>query len=52
VGVQPDIEVELDPMEMARGHDAQLMKAVEYLQQQIAADPRPWPNHAPIPVYK
>lgn len=49
-GVQPDIEIDLDPAEMARGYDAQLMKAVDYLLKKIAAEPRPWPNHEPFPV--
>ncbi|MDX2472622.1 MAG: S41 family peptidase, partial [Candidatus Krumholzibacteria bacterium] len=51
-GVTPDIIVELDSGEMARGHDAQLMKAVEVLQEKIATEPRPWPEHEAIPVYK
>ena len=50
VGVVPDIEVDLHPAEMARGHDAQLLKAVEVLQDEIARDPRPWPEHGPIPA--
>ncbi len=49
-GVEPDIVVDLDPVEMARGHDAQLMKAVEYLLERIKEDPRPWPEHEPFPV--
>jgi len=38
-GVQPDIVVDLDPAEMQRGHDAQLMKAVEYLMEKIRTEP-------------
>ncbi len=49
VGVTPDIEVDLDPAEMARGYDAQLMKGVEVLLAAIDKDPRPWPQHAPFP---
>jgi len=51
-GVTPDIIVELESAEMARGHDAQLMKAVEYLQEKIRTEPRPWPQHEAIPVYE
>jgi tricorn protease len=47
-GVQPDIVVDLDPVEMSNGHDAQLMKAVEVLLEQIKNDPRPWPKHPPF----
>jgi tricorn protease len=50
VGVTPDIEVDLDPAEMARGYDAQLMKGVEVLLAAIEKDPRPWPQHAPFPA--
>jgi tricorn protease len=49
VGVQPDIVVDLHPAEVARGHDAQLMKGIEVLLEQIEAEPRPWPEHEPIP---
>ncbi len=48
-GIAPDIEVDLHPAEIARGHDAQLMKAVEILLDRMASDPRPWPRHAPYP---
>ncbi|MFQ5584889.1 MAG: S41 family peptidase, partial [Calditrichia bacterium] len=51
-GVQPDIVVDLDPAEMARGYDAQLMKGIEVLMKKINADPRPWPKHEPFPVDK
>jgi len=49
-GVQPDIVVDNQPNEMARGYDAQLMKAIEVLMEEIEADPRPWPEHEPFPV--
>jgi tricorn protease len=49
-GVTPDIEVDLDPAEMQRGYDAQLMKGVEVLLEKIKADPLPWPQHEPFPV--
>ena len=33
-GVRPDIVVDLDPVEMSRGYDAQLMKGIEVLMQE------------------
>jgi len=48
-GVTPDIEVDLDPAEVARGYDAQLAKGVEVLLAAIEKDPRAWPQHAPFP---
>ncbi len=50
VGVEPDIVVDLSPAEVARGYDAQLMKAIEYLKDKIKADPKPWPQRQPLPV--
>ncbi len=47
-GVEPDITVDLDPAEMFRGHDAQLIKGIEILLKKIKEDPRPWPKHKPI----
>ena len=52
VGVQPDIEIDLHPAEMAKNHDAQLMKAVEVLLQKIATAPLTWPQHEPFPEDK
>ena len=49
-GVTPDIEIDLHPAEMARGYDAQLMKAIEVLTEKIEQDPRTWPEHEPFPV--
>ncbi len=53
-GVAPDpgFEVDNDPVQMSRGYDAQLMKAVEYLMEKIKKDPRPWPKHEPFPAQK
>ncbi len=48
-GVAPDIEVELDPAEMARGRDAQLEKGVEVLLEAIAREPLVAPAHPPFP---
>jgi tricorn protease len=49
-GVEPDITADLDPAEMAKGYDAQLMKAVEYLMKKIAEEPRPAPQRPPFPT--
>ncbi len=49
-GVTPDVEVDLDPAEMARGHDAQLMRAVDYLMKKIAEEPREPPPRPPFPT--
>jgi len=51
-GVTPDIIVDLHPEEVARGYDAQLMKAVEVLMEKIKEDPKPWPEHQPFPKHK
>ena len=51
-GSTPDIEIDMKPAEMARGYDAQLMKAVDVLLKEIKADPRPWPQHQPYPKDK
>jgi tricorn protease len=49
-GVQPDVVVDLDPVEMSKGYDAQLMKGIELLRKKIGEDPRPWPEHGPFEV--
>jgi tricorn protease len=49
-GVTPDIVVDLDPSEIFRGYDAQLMKGIEELKRKIAEDPRPWPKHPAYPM--
>jgi len=49
VGVRPDIELDLLPAEMARGYDAQLMKAIEVVMEKIRTEPRPWPAHEAVP---
>ena len=48
-GVRPDVIVENHPSEMADGHDAQLMKAIEVLKRKIEEDPVTWPEHSPYP---
>ena len=49
-GVAPDIEVELDPAEMARGWDAQLQKGIEVLREMIDKDPVSVPQRPPFPA--
>ncbi len=51
-GITPDITVDLDPVEVSEGHDAQLMKAIEVLKAKIENEPRPWPEHEAYPVDK
>jgi tricorn protease len=51
-GVTPDIVVELDPAEMARGWDAQLQKGIEVLLEAIAREPLAPPQHPPFPVLR
>ncbi len=51
-GVEPDIVVDLNSAEMARGYDAQLMKGIEVLLNKIKEDPRPWPKHEAFSVQK
>ena len=51
-GVTPDIIVDLDPVEVSKGYDAQLEKAIEVLMKKIKSDPRPWPKHEAIPQDK
>jgi tricorn protease len=48
-GVTPDIVVERDPADMARGVDAQLQRGIEYLMERIEAEPLPEPSHPPFP---
>ncbi|WP_457565507.1 S41 family peptidase, partial [Caldithrix abyssi] len=53
-GVAPDpgFEIDNDPVQMHKGYDAQLMKAVDYLMKKIKEEPRPWPKHEPFPRQK
>jgi tricorn protease len=51
-GVTPDIIVELDPAEMARGWDAQLQKGIEVLLEAIERGPVERPQHPPFPVLR
>ena len=49
-GVEPDVVIDLNSVEMARGYDAQLMKGIEVLLKKIKEDPRPWPKHEAFPI--
>lgn len=49
-GVTPDIEVELEPAEMADGIDAQLEKGIEVVLGMIERDPPVPPSHPPFPA--
>lgn len=51
-GVTPDIEIDLNSVEMARGHDAQLTKAIDVLLEKIQEEPKSWPKHESFPVDK
>jgi tricorn protease len=51
-GVEPDIEVELDPHAWREGHDAQLEKAVEVALKEVEKNPPPGaPKLPPFPDY-
>ena len=50
-GIQPDIEVELDPEAMRAGHDPQLEKAVEVVMQELEKNPVPHPERPAYPNY-
>ncbi len=49
-GIEPDIVIEQNSLELWNGRDTQLMKAVEVLLKEIKDDPRPMPQHKPYPV--
>ena len=51
-GVEPDIVIEQNSLELFKGIDTQLMKAVEVLLKKIKEEPRPMPKHKPYPVDK
>ena len=50
-GIQPDIEIELDPEAMRAGHDPQLEKAVEVVVQELDQNPVPHPKRPAYPNY-
>jgi len=51
-GVQPDIVIEQNSLELSKGKDTQLMKAVEVLMKEIKDKPWSMPKHKPYPVDK
>lgn len=51
-GVEPDIVIEQNSLELSKGIDTQLMKGVEILLQQIRDNPVKMPEHQPFPVDK
>ncbi len=50
-GVQPDVEVEMDPKAVAEGHDPQLEKAVALALQELKEHPVPEPHRPAYPNY-
>jgi len=51
-GVEPDIVLEQNSLELSKGIDTQLMKAVEVLMEKIKVEPRAMPKHKQYPVDK
>ncbi len=49
-GVDPDIEVDNDPVSIIDGKDAQLDRAISEVMSKIASDPRPLPTRPEPPV--
>ncbi len=45
IGVKPDIEVDLDPVEVSKGIDAQLQKGIDYIMDKIKKNPKTWPKN-------
>ena len=50
VGVEPDIIIEQNSLELSEGKDTQLIKAVEVLMEKIREEPFTMPEHEPFPV--
>jgi tricorn protease len=51
-GVDPDMQVETDPGQLAAGHDAQLEAGVNYLMKQLQMHPQGLPPAPkPLPAY-
>jgi tricorn protease len=50
-GIQPDIEVELDPKAVRQGHDPQLEKAVQVVMEQLEKNPLPALKRPAYPNY-
>jgi tricorn protease len=49
-GIEPDIVIDVNSEQMAKGYDNQLMKAVEVLMQKIEANPKEKPEHPAFPT--
>ena len=47
-GVDPDIEVLEDPSALANGSDAQILKAIEVILEEIAKNGYKKPDHPPV----
>ena len=50
-GVQPDVEIELDPKAWREGHDLQLEKTVEILMKDLENNPPPAVKRPAFPDY-
>jgi len=50
-GIQPDVEIEMDPKLVRQGHDPQLEKAVEVVMQQLKERPLQKYRRPPYPNY-
>ncbi|MDX6713370.1 MAG: tricorn protease, partial [Blastocatellia bacterium] len=46
-GVEPDVDVDLRPDLAVSGHDPQLEKAIEIINEQMKKDPPPHPTRPP-----
>jgi len=51
IGVNPDIEVELDPAQVRQGKDPQLERAVEEVLSELSRAPVPKPKMPAYPDY-
>ncbi len=49
-GVTPDVEIDNNPADMAKGIDTQLMEALKIVLKEIKEHPRTWPKHPQFPV--
>ncbi len=50
-GISPDVEVELEPELVLRGHDPQLEKAVQVVMEELKQHPLPHPHRPAYPNY-
>ncbi len=49
-GVEPDIIIEQNSLDLSKGKDTQLMKAVKVLMKKIEKEPWSMPKHKPYPI--